>query len=118
MFPTTKIGEESNEPCANFVCDRSRTHWENEVAGAPEDGVEFLTNLGQAVVNALPALEIALDHPNKWNFVPAVVKAIAKIGQADSIEVLQKASQSERSELRMLVKSNYAFQVVFRPPFA
>lgn len=89
------------QPCAQFLEDRSRSHWKDSGAFlAPTDVVEFLASLGPSAVEALPALEAALDHPNDWTFVPAVVKAIAEIGQAGSRDALEKAAQFERPEVR------------------
>jgi hypothetical protein len=86
---------------AEFLVDDSHRHWRPGGAfDAPIGTVHVLQELGPLASDALPQLEQALNHPNEWDFVPAVVEAIGVIGQQNALPLLEKASNSERREVR------------------
>lgn len=92
---------------AAFIGHRGERHW-RAAAGAPTEAVELLGSWGPASAGAVPALTEALrEHPNAWDFRPAIAKALGQIGPAamPAVPALVEATTGNRAKLRQAARA-------------
>ena len=65
---------------AESIADRTRNHW--KAWSMPDKEVNFLGTLGSDAGDAVPALVVCLDHPNRSMLLPIVCQALGEIGPA------------------------------------
>lgn len=88
---------------AAFISDKKHRHWSTGGGfDAPVGAVKLLATWGPQSRAAIPNLIDALEHPNKWKFVPLVAETLGAIGPDahDAIGALRRLEKSRYSESR------------------
>jgi len=88
---------------AGFVADKTQDHWKAGAPyAAPMGAVSWLREMGPRARAAVPALVVALEYPDRWDFVLAVAEALGAIGPdaREAVPALLRAARTDNYRVR------------------